>query len=113
MSNIKALRQKAFLSQNGRCHYCGCPMWEHDPTSFAKQHGISLKTTRRLQSTAEHLIARQDGGSDTAGNVVAACLHCNAHRHLGREASAPSAERYRARVQMLVSRGRWPTARFA
>lgn len=63
-------------------------MWESDPESFARHHGISSATAKRFQCTAEHLVARQDGGKDTAANIVAACAYCNHGRHKCQPAAA-------------------------
>jgi 5-methylcytosine-specific restriction endonuclease McrA len=37
------------------------------------------------------LVARQDGGKDTAENIVAACWFCNSRRHRRTSAMAPEA----------------------
>lgn len=74
-------RIAAFNAQGGRCYYCNCPIWESDPDTFAKRHNLTYSQALALQSTAEHLLARQDGGKDKQGNVVAACRTCNQGRH--------------------------------
>lgn len=84
-------RHEAFLTQAERCYYCGFLMWESDPEGFAKTHKISLSQAQRFKCTAEHLEARQDGGTDAKSNVVAACLHCNQTRHRIRPAPSPAA----------------------
>lgn len=58
---LQFLRRRACADQGGRCFYC-------------LQHMGS-------DVTAEHLVARMDGGKDTPSNVVAACRRCNAARH--------------------------------
>lgn len=98
-------RRTAFLSQSGCCYYCGNPMWSEDPAAFARTHGISIKQARLLQATAEHLQARQDGGGDDAGNIVAACLFCNRRRHARRNPPAPAT--YLAMVRNRLKRGAW------
>lgn len=55
-------RKSAHISQSGRCYYCRFPMWENDLKSYAQLHNISQPQAKLFQSTAEHLIARQDGG---------------------------------------------------
>lgn len=57
------LRIAAFEAQQGRCYYCGQPMWLSDPEQFAEAHGIPLKQAALLQCTAEHLRARWSGWS--------------------------------------------------
>lgn len=106
--SIARHRHNAYIAQSGRCYYCGCMMWEQDPQSFSAAHNLSLNRARWLQCTAEHLIARQDGGKDTAANIVAACLFCNGGRH--RIARAPSPIDFRKRVQARLSRGKWNSA---
>lgn len=55
------LRRHACKAQAGLCFYCGRPMGK--------------------DITAEHLVARKDGGQDKRGNIVAAHYRCNADRH--------------------------------
>ncbi len=82
MSSAKAKhRLAAFERQNGRCYYCGLPMWLKHPAELTARFRISEGDVSRLQCTAEHLLARQDGGPDTEANIVAACIHCNKTRH--------------------------------
>lgn len=96
--SLKRFRIVAFAHQAGRCYYCGLPMWTQDPLSFARQYGITPRQAKRLQCTAEHLKARQDGGEDSFANLVAACLYCNQMRHRYKKV-APTPDRYRNRVQ--------------
>lgn len=65
---LRELRDAAAKAQNGLCYYCGCVMCK-----------ANLKAD--TSASAEHLIARQDGGQDTKTNVVAACRRCNTLRH--------------------------------
>jgi 5-methylcytosine-specific restriction endonuclease McrA len=73
-------------------------MWESDPGAFAEQFGLSTEETKLLQSTAEHLTARCDGGTNSRKNIAAACLACNRARHSGRSASAPDPIAYATEV---------------
>lgn len=57
---IQDMRIGAFNQQAGRCWYCDCKM-------------INGHTRSIRQYTAEHLVARSDGGSNKASNIVAAC----------------------------------------
>lgn len=68
------------------------------------------RLTRLLRSTAEHLVARCEGGRDERSNIVAACHWCNERRHLKRAKTAPSAEAYRQRVARRMAAGRWHPA---
>jgi 5-methylcytosine-specific restriction endonuclease McrA len=101
------IRSNAYLRQSGRCCYCGVSMWTKDPRSFARAHGITLAQARWHQCTAEHLLARQEGGPDSAANIAAACKRCNLWRHRGKR-QPPEPERYREIVQQRMSRRRWP-----
>ena len=100
--SLKKLRLSAFHAQQGRCFYCGARMWLRCPSEL----GLRPQSSRFLQCTAEHLIARQDGGTDTRENVVAACWLCNLRRHQ-RRSPAPSPAAYKALVRKRVAKGRW------
>ena len=98
-------RHAAFLRQNTRCWYCTCPMWEADPADFAMAVGTTRKQARLLQCTAEHLVAKCEGGKDVATNIVAACRYCNVGRH---KAKNPlPAQAMVGRVRKLVAQERW------
>lgn len=92
-SRIPKYRHQAFVHQSERCYYCDFLMWESNPEAFAARHKISLAQARRFQCTAEHLIARQDNGTDARQNIVAACYHCNHTRHKMNPAPNPEALR--------------------
>jgi HNH endonuclease len=79
--SLKRLRAAAFKRQHGSCCYCRKPMWIDDCAAFAAAHRLTLRQARRRQCTAEHLLARHDGGGDTRSNIAAACLECNLTRH--------------------------------
>ena len=104
-SSLAKHRRAAFARQNGRCHYCGFPMWLEDPSELSAPFGLSDHESARLQCTAEHLVARQDGGGDGADNIVAACLFCNATRH--RLSPSPDATKYRHHVQRQLDTSGW------
>lgn len=110
MSRIKTHREKAFVEQSGRCFYCSAEMWLDRPERFASKHGLSERQARRFQCTAEHLVARCDGGPDSQNNIVAACAFCNSTRHKFRCAPEPTA--YVKHVQMRLRTGRWHPSRF-
>ena len=102
---LSRTRRKAFQRQNGRCWYCNSPIWENNPTDFAAQHTLTLAQARLLQSTAEHLHARCDGGGNQAANIVAACLLCNSTRHKAKRPLAPKA--YQRKIEGRIRRGKW------
>lgn len=101
MPKLQQLRTRAFHAQHGRCHYCGISMWLDSPDELPPPR----KSVRARQCTAEHLVARQDGGRDTAENIVAACLQCNLRRHR-RKVPLPAAE-YLSLVHRRLGRGKW------
>lgn len=104
-SQLVNLRTSAYISQSGRCYYCGLPMWDKDIQTYAMSYKITLSQAKLLKCSAEHLIARQDGGSNTRDNIVAACIWCNHKRH--QHKSAPTPEKYRTKVQRRINNGSW------
>lgn len=106
---ISKYRLDAFKRQQGRCHYCGLLMWLKHPKELVSRQKISGSTRSRLRCTAEHLVARQDGGTNSHANIVAACLHCNRTRH--RMKSPPDPAKYRDRVRRRVRAGKWHPGR--
>ena len=103
--SLQKSRQLAFDRQHGRCHYCSLPVWLYDPESFRRRYGLTPAEASSLRCTAEHLVARCDGGRDSATNIVAACRHCNATRHKRRVAPDPAT--YRDHVRRRLAKGRW------
>lgn len=91
---LQRSRQLAFDQQEGKCYYCGFPMW------MPGAHGPS-----QLLCTAEHLTARSEGGSDDPSNIVAACIHCNQTRHKLKQ--PPNPDLYKAHVQSRIKKDRW------
>lgn len=105
MSRIQSHRRRAFRHQAGRCFYCRMPMWLSDAQAFSLRHSLSIREVRRLRCTAEHLVARSDGGANTSQNIVAACWFCNVSRH--RRTRPPSPEAHRHRVQGRLKCHKW------
>lgn len=68
-------------------------------------HGLSAAQANHLRSTAEHVVARHDGGHDTPANIVAACKYCNCHRHVGQDALPATV--FAAKVRQRLGRERW------
>ena len=104
MANLQHLRTGAFHAQQGRCCYCGLPMWNGTPDELVTL-GLRARTARPLRCTAEHLLAQCEGGKNTAGNIAAACWLCNTRRH--KRKSPPPPDAYRAFVQRRLARGKW------
>ena len=71
--HLQFLRRVACREQGGLCFYCGRPM---------------------TKPTAEHLIAKQDGGRDTRANIAATCAPCNHARHADPTYRGLSVEEY-------------------
>ena len=107
MNKIQRLRTLAYRAQGGRCCYCGVPMWVSSPKELLPI-GIGPRAAKLLQCTAEHLVARQDGGQNVAGNIAAACVICNQRRH--RRRVPPSPDTYRELVKGRIARGKWQPA---
>ena len=104
-TKIAKRRVRAAAAQGHHCYYCGLPMWHSRPIRFANRHSLSEAQVRWMRCTAEHLLARCDGGGDNPGNIVAACAFCNARRHW--TPSPLSAEDYRRYVASRMRSGRW------
>ena len=104
-TNLASRRLTAFERQSGRCYYCGLPMWLRDPHELADRIARRPPALGALRCTAEHLLARQDGGRDGAGNIAAACLCCNRRRHQRKRAVEPSL--FRTYVRNRLWRGKW------
>jgi hypothetical protein len=99
-------RLLAFNDQHGRCYYCGAPMWIEKKGEFSAKYRVSKKLAKRLRCTAEHLIARQDGGTDDRENIVAACYFCNSTRH-HHPLNALSPVKYRKKVLQCLRSQKW------
>ncbi|MBL4903903.1 MAG: HNH endonuclease [Desulfocapsa sp.] len=104
-SKFSNKRHVAFKKQSGLCYYCGSPMWESKPKEFANKHKITRKYAARFQCTAEHLLARCDGGKDQKSNIAAACLFCNSTRH--QRKSPPAPLKYKTHIQKRLKKGKW------
>lgn len=98
-------REAAFCSQGGRCYYCAQPMWLNDVREYCTLYGFTPSRASAFRCTAEHLLARRDGGRDEPENIVAACFFCNRHRHARPQPLEP--QRYKAHVRGRVFKGRW------
>lgn len=106
-NRYKSARNAAFEAQGGRCCYCQLPMWRSSPTELASL-GLRPRTARPLRCTAEHLVARQDGGKNARSNLAAACWFCNKGRHCRKQPLSPDA--YRALVRQRMAQGKWHLA---
>lgn len=106
MGNVLArTRDRRMRQQADRCFYCDQPMWRGSDADFCARFGITPRRAALFQCTAEHLVARSDGGGNGAGNIVAACRFCNGTRHRARVPKPPEA--YRAFVRKRLAKGGW------
>lgn len=103
-SKIQTLRHQAFQRQQGRCFYCSVAMWLTSPSELPGA-GTAGSGYARLRCTAVHLVARNEGGRNSEGNIVAACAHCNGTRH--KRKRPPQPDEYRRDVLARVRRGAW------
>jgi len=104
-TRIQKYRTRAFYAQMGVCHYCKCRMWLTNELEFRRDFKLSKAQSQDFRCTAEHVLARCDGGTDAASNIVAACARCNALRH-ARKRAMPSA-RFKDYVAKRIKRGGW------
>lgn len=104
-SRFRRARNAAFSAQGGLCFYCSLPMWLEGREDFSKQHFLTLRQSSRYQCTAEHLVARREGGGHRKSNIVAACRFCNQTRH--RASSPLTPDRYKEHVGLRMEIGRW------
>ncbi|AMK24413.1 HNH endonuclease [Sphingobium sp. TKS] len=105
MTKLQKIRQNQVKAQAGCCYYCEQPMWLENVTRFAKKYRLSAKRAAFLRATAEHLIARSEGGKDREANIVAACHYCNWQRHRAQTALEPA--EFMKRVRIRLAHGRW------
>jgi hypothetical protein len=80
-------------------------MWESDISAFAESHKLTIRQARLYRCTAEHLVAKTDGGSNSAKNIVAACHWCNKNRHARKVAPTPND--YLEYIRKRLAQGRW------
>ncbi|MBY0343267.1 MAG: HNH endonuclease [Sphingomonadales bacterium] len=105
MKKLSKIRALKYAAQGGRCFYCRQPMWHGNQAGFVEKFGLPCHKAHYLKVTAEHLLARCEGGGDTPENIVAACWFCNTHRHHSKRPLAP--DDYARKVRSRLSRGRW------
>lgn len=103
--SISRARMLAFQRQQGRCCYCGMPMWLKTPDELTSRFAVTVRQAQILQCTAEHIHARCDGGGNAASNIAGSCRYCNHGRHARK--IAPTHEGYRNMVRARVLQRRW------
>jgi len=102
-------RSIAYARQRGRCFYCQAPTWLSAPNQFASAYQLTMREARLLQASAEHLVARCDGGGAGRDNIVVACIVCNSRRHRRKRPLEPG--QYKLWVQKRLEKGRWHSPR--
>lgn len=103
---IQKNRLRSATKQNNRCFYCGLPMWHSaNQSKFSQIYNLSDMHTWWLQCTAEHLIAKSDGGGNERSNIAAACRYCNEKRHQYR--NPPTSKEYKKLVTGRIAKGKW------
>lgn len=96
---------RAYNRQGGLCHYCGKPMILAGGGAGICGRAVPRDFLRRMACTAEHLIAKKDGGTNALANIVAACRFCNSTRHARKKPLPP--EKYKQLVRGRLEGGRW------
>lgn len=105
-SKVVQYREQAFVRQSGRCFYCRCEMWRGDGSaSFRERYSLTSGQARALRCTAEHIVAKCDGGKDNAENIAAACERCNFGRHARKKPKTPA--EFAAHVGRRIRALRW------
>ncbi|WP_436294400.1 MULTISPECIES: HNH endonuclease [unclassified Variovorax] len=82
-------------------------MWFNYSQAFAKRLRISLDEAKLFRCTAEHKVARKDGGKHTRGNIAASCWDCNHRRHADNPNCAMDHLTYSIHVAWNVREGTW------
>lgn len=79
---IRKLRKKYFVRQNGRCFYCKDPTWLPEELLHNAKQRLEYDYQKLLlkQATYEHLKRVQDGGKIRNKNGVMSCYECNSKR---------------------------------
>ena len=104
-TQIQKSRLFAFKQQQGRCFYCRKSTWLPGRAQGSEPELVDRKYDPCLRCTAEHLIARKDGGKAGRANIVAACWYCNQQRHRTLDPLVPS--EYVQSVRNQLHAGRW------
>ena len=105
MTRLVSLRRRAAARQSHRCYYCGLPMWENDPISFAQTYRLTARQAQLFKCTAEHLHPLSEGCPNYELYILAACLHCI--RRIHAVPNPRSAAEYKDVVNGRMRRGRW------
>lgn len=105
MDPVRKFRARAFFSQRERCCYCGCQMWLDDNLQFRLRFNLTPGQSKDFRCTAEHVVARRDGGKTSATNIAAACYRCNHGRHARKKSLSVSG--YSELVAKRIRKGGW------
>lgn len=69
----KKMREKLRKLQGGKCCYCDCVLTEAEGPRKSKPPAYTSETL-------EHLVRREDGGTNHPDNLAVACFRCNRER---------------------------------
>lgn len=72
--------KRMFNTQDGKCCYCGQPMWLH----FEHPDRKLTSRNRKTMATVEHIIPTAMGGSNRKENLILSCYRCNQIRGIVR-----------------------------
>jgi hypothetical protein len=98
---LQRQRLRAARMQGFCCCYCDLPM-----AGTGSPYHLALASLGSwFEATAEHLLARQDGGGDSADNIAAAHRVCNARRHRCAKPLLPAA--FAVHVCGRIAKDRW------
>ncbi|WP_429242943.1 HNH endonuclease [Luteibacter sp. 621] len=79
-------------------------MWLESPSEINPQRP-KRRYLAAFRCTAEHLVAKKDGGKTNNANIAAACHSCNKSRHARKH--PVSADVYKRFVRRRIDKGRW------
>jgi len=108
VKTVSKKRIRAYWAQDQRCTWCDCFVWEatlETIIAFEARIGRVIRRPDRIRCTAEHLLPRSLGGTDTQANIHAACAFCNQMRDALPCGRWP--DDYRAHVRLAVARRKW------
>lgn len=104
MKKLQRFRKRAYKRQGRRCFYCTCEMWVAESIPFQRRYGGTAGQAKAFRCTAEHVIAKSEGGKCSARNIVAACLRCNSGRHARKHPKSAAEFAAFVRARLLVVR---------
>lgn len=98
----RALVAALLAAQDGRCHWCGAPLWITRPVWFDDPREWAMFH----RPTIDHVVPRAAGGGHDRANLVIACAACNHRRRAS--LGPPRAARPAPHAVTLALLGAWP-----